>query len=314
MRSCSFIVLSTLVALPGCRGDPTSPGGPEAPPPHMAVAAAASDSVILVVAGDMHTSCTNLARAKQVKATAAIVQRYPQALVITLGDNAGQSSTVADFECYEQTWGAFKDRTYAAIGNHELNLDTAATAYYDYFNGVGVDSGRAGHRGRGYYTLDYGGWRILVANNQVTPKLDAQTAWMTRQLAANPTRCTMAIWHRPYFTSVTRSAKLPRLLPWWKALYDAKADLVLGGHVHNYERFAELTPGGVVDTARGIREFVVGTGGTGLEDFPAAALPGSQKRLKAWGVLKLTLWPTRYKWQFIDVTGAVLDRGSDRCH
>jgi len=90
--------------------------------------------------------------------------------------------------------------------------------------------------------------------------------------------------------------------------------LVLHGHIHNYERFAELRPDGVVDTARGIREFVVGTGGSGLYDFMAVAKPGSQKRIKTSGVLKLTLWPTRYKWQFIEVKGLVLDQGQASCH
>ena len=92
------------------------------------------------------------------------MQRYPQALVIPLGDNAGQSGTTAEYACYDQSWRRLESRTYAAVGNHESNLDTATTAYYDYFNGVGVDSGRAGHRDRGYYTLDYGGWRIVVDN------------------------------------------------------------------------------------------------------------------------------------------------------
>ena len=314
MRNRPLIVLGAFLAIPGCRGEPTSPSGrADALPPDIAVAAAAADSAVLIVAGDMHANCVNLMEGKRVKATAAIVQRYPQALVVAMGDDAGQSSTRRDFACYDKSWGAFKSRTYAAIGNHELNLDPAATAYYDYFNGAGVDSGRAGHRSRGYYTLDYGGWRILVANNH-HPKLDAQTAWMARQLAASSRRCTMAIWHRPFFTSSSRTGPLPRLRPWWQVLYDGGADLVLHGHVHGYERFAKLTPDGVVDTARGIREFVVGTGGTGLEDFPSVPLRGSQKRIKTWGVLKLTLWPTRYNWEFIDLTGAVLDRGSDRCH
>jgi hypothetical protein len=70
----------------------------------------------------------------------------------------------------------------------------------------------------------------------------------------------------------------------------------------------------VVDAARGIREIVVGTGGSGLFDFRAVPHPASRKRIKTWGVLKLTLWPTRYKWQFIDVKGVVLDQGQDGCH
>jgi hypothetical protein len=314
MHTRSLIALAALLATPACRGELTSPSGSAAAPPaELTVVDAATDSVILVVAGDMHANCRNLAN--KAKATAAIVGRYPQALVIPLGDNAGQSGTSAEYACYDQTWGAFKSRTYATIGNHELNLDPAATAHYDYFNGVGVDSGRAGHRGRGYYTLDYGGWRIFVANSH--RNIDDQTAWMTRELAARPTRCTMAIWHRPLFTSSAKPAgvQVPGKLPrWWTALYAGGADVVLHGHVHSYERFAELSPEGVVDTARRIREFVVGTGGSGLYDFMAVPKAGSQKRITTYGALKLTLWPTRYKWQFIDVKGSVLDQGKDTCH
>jgi hypothetical protein len=314
VRTRLIIALSTLLAAAGCRGEPTSPSVPgTAPWPDRAMPSAAADSVVLIAAGDMHTNCTNPGHRS--KATAAIVARFPEALVVALGDNAGQSGTSAEYECYDLSWGAFKSRTYPTVGNHELNLDPVATAHYDYFNGVGVDSGRAGHRGRGYYTLDYGGWRILVANSY--RNIDDQTAWMARELAAGPSRCAMAIWHRPLFTSsaapanVQAPGKVPR---WWKVLYDGRADLILGGHVHSYERFAELRPDGVVDTARGIREFVVGTGGSGLYNFNAVPRVGSQKRLRTWGVLKLTLWPTRYKWQFIDLNGSVRDQGSDRCH
>jgi hypothetical protein len=312
MRNQPFVVLTAVLALSGCREELTSPSGPaSAPSPDIAAAAAATDSAILMLAGDQH-ACINPTAAKRAMATAAIVQRYPQALVITLGDHAGQSSTAAEFACYNKSWGAFKSRTYPTIGNHELNLDPDATAYYDYFNGVGVDSGRAGFRGRAYYSLGYGGWRILVANNH--PNLADQTAWMTRQLATNPKRCTLAVWHRPYFTSIPRTVQMGRLRPWWKVLYDGRADLIINGHDHIYERFAKLTPDGVVDTARGLREFVVGTGGTGLDELPAVIRPQSRKLIRTWGVLKLTLWPTRYKWEFIDMTGAVRDRGGAPCN
>jgi hypothetical protein len=307
----SVVLLCLAAAFSACRGDLTAPADVASTGPPAMATAPAGDSVILIVAGDMHTNCRNHAAA-----TAAIAARYPQALVIPLGDNAGQHGTAAEYQCYDSSWGAFKARTYPAIGNHETNQDTAATAYYDYFNGVGVDSGRAGVRGRGYYRLDYGGWRILVANP--FRNFDAQTAWMTRELAGPSRLCTMAIWHRPLFTSSAEPNNVQRsnwLRPWWTMLYNAGADLVLAGHVHSYERFAELRPDGAVDTARGMREFVVGTGGSGpLFPFNATARVGSQKRIRAWGVLKLTLWPNRYKWQFIDVTGAVLDRGNDRCH
>ena len=313
MRTRSFVALGALLAVAGCRGEPTTPSGPSTAPPRGPEAAAATDSVLSVVAGDVHANCTNPGHKS--KATAVIAARYPEALVIPLGDNAGQSGTAAEHECYDRSWGAFKSRTYATIGNHELNLDPAATAYYDYFNGVGIDSGRAGHRSRGYYTLDYGGWRIFVANSH--RNLEDQAAWMTRELAASPRLCTMATWHRPLFSSSAEPAnvqvrgKIPRF---WQALYNGGADVILNGHVHSYERFAELRPDGTVAPDRGIREFVVGTGGSGLYNFNAIAKPGSQKRIRTWGVLKMTLWPDRYKWEFIDYKGVVLDRGSDRCH
>ena len=310
MSSRTPILLGALLAVSGCRGEPTAPAGLEAgAPAEMAVTASPPDSVVLVVAGDMHANCVN--PSNRATRTAAIVERYPDALVIVLGDNAGQSGTPVEYACYDKSWGKFKSRTYATIGNHELNLDPTAKAFYDYFNGVGVDSGRAGFRGRAYYSLAYGGWRILVANNH--SKLEEQAAWMTRELATNSKRCTMAIWHRPYFTSNPRTAPLTKIGNWWKVLYAGRADVVLNGHDHQYERFNRMNPNRAVDTARGLREFVVGTGGTGLEDFPAVLLVGSQKRIKDWGVLKLTLWPARYKWEFVDVAGVVRDRGNDKC-
>ncbi len=57
------------------------------------------------------------------------------------------------------------------------------------------------------------------------------------------------------------------MVPFWEALYDADAEVVLGGHAHHYERFAPQTPSGQEDQAQGIREFVVGTGGNGLNSF-----------------------------------------------
>jgi hypothetical protein len=309
MRIRSSVLAGAILTVLGCGYEVTSPSRPTAATgSDTELVAAAADSVLLVVAGDMHANCTSGNRSP---ATAALVQRYPDALVIPLGDNAGVHGTAPEYQCYHQSWGTFKSRTYATIGNHELNQDTTATAYYDYFNGVGVDSGRAGHRDRGYYALGYGGWRILVANSHQNTR--DQTAWMTQQLAVSPRLCTMAIWHRPFFTSKDRTPPVPRLRPWWQVLYSARADLILNGHNHYYERFAKLTPDGAVDTARGIREFVVGTGGTVLETPRPDSIPGSRRRIRTWGVLKLTLWPNRYKWQFIDVNGSVLDRGSDRC-
>ena len=314
MHARTLILVGALAASAACRGDTLSPDvtiAESARAPNAGTLA--SDSVVLIAVGDMHADCAT--RTKRVSAIAAIIARYPQALVVAMGDDAGTYGTFADFQCLDRSWGSLKSRTYAVLGNHEVARDTAATAYYDYFNGVGVDSGRAGRRGRGYYALTYGAWRILMANSN--QKRSVQTPWLTKQLAASPTRCTMAIWHRPLFTSSTQPVNVqadPGLKPWWQALYNAGADVVLHGHVHSYERFAALRPDGVVDSARGIREFVVGTGGASLYQFGATPRAGSQKQVRAWGVLRLTLWPTSYAWQFIDTAGVVRDRGQGSCH
>jgi hypothetical protein len=309
MRTRSLILGGALAGMLGC-SDGTLPSGPAAASPAGdGTPSAVTDSVVLVVAGDMHANCKS---GNQSRATAALVeQRFPGARVIVVGDNAGKHGTAAEYQCFDQAWGRFKDRTWAVIGNHELNQDTAGTAHYDYFNGVGVDSGRAGYRGRGYYTMDYGAWRIFVANSH--RDLPAQTAWMTRVMAASPRQCTMALWHSPRFTSNASVLPFARARAFWEALYNGGADVVIGGHAHVYERFAEMRPDGVVDTRRGLRQFVVGTGGGNLYGFLATPHPASVSRVNAWGVLRLTLYPTRYRWAFYDRDGVIRDSGSDSC-
>jgi hypothetical protein len=98
----------------------------------------------------------------------------------------------------------------------------------------------------------------------------------------------------------------------WRVLYDARADVVLSGHDHFYERFAPQDPNGAVDVARGMREFVAGTGGAVLYQ-PVSVQPNSERRLSAFGVLKLTLQADAYQWEFIPVSGTG-DSGSGTCH
>jgi hypothetical protein len=123
----------------------------------------------------------------------------------------------------------------------------------------------------------------------------------------------MAMWHKPLFTSGGIIKPNSRVRPFWQALYAAGADVIVGAHTHQYERFARTDWRGAVDLNRGIRHFVVGTGGGILMRFAATAHPASRKRIVARGVLKLTLWPDRYAWQFIDIDGRVLDQGRSAC-
>ena len=94
----------------------------------------------------------------------------------------------------------------------------------------------------------------------------------------------------------------------------SRTDVILGGHDHSYERFARQTPTGAPDAARGIREFVVGTGGA--SHYGQHTLQPNSERFDstAFGVLKLTLGSGEYAWEFVPVAGSTFrDGGSDRC-
>ncbi|MBA2557073.1 MAG: alkaline phosphatase, partial [Chloroflexi bacterium] len=102
--------------------------------------------------------------------------------------------------------------------------------------------------------------------------------------------------------------------PLWQALEDFGADVVLAGHDHSYERFARQTAAGVADPA-GIREFVVGTGGRSLYGFGTPVANSEVRSNSSSGILKLTLYASRYTWQFLPVAAGVeVDSGGEPCH
>ena len=229
--------------------------------------------------------------------------------VFTAGDNAYPNGTRGQFaSCYDPAWGRQKFRTRPTPGNHDYRVPGAAS-YFDYFGP------RAGERGRGWYAYDLGGWRVYALNSSIAEGAGSeQEVWLRADLAAHPTRCALAYWHHPRFSSGPHGTSTgPAAL--YQALYDAGADVVVNGHDHLYERFAPQAPDGRADPARGLRQFVVGTGGGPLYDF-GDPQPNSEVRYNAgYGVLKLTLFPRGYTWQFLGVEGGrVIDSGSGTCH
>jgi hypothetical protein len=99
-------------------------------------------------------------------------------------------------------------------------------------------------------------------------------------------------------------------------LYNHHADVILSGHAHRYERFARISPSGALSSARGIRQFIVGTGGAEREFQQGPDEPRVQaKKAGAPGVLKLELGWGFYRWKFVPVAGRnYTDSGSARCH
>jgi acid phosphatase type 7 len=217
--------------------------------------------------------------------------------------------------CYAPTWGRHASRTRPVAGNHDY-ATPGATGYFAYFGDA------AGDPLKGYYSYDLGAWHVVVINSNCLrargcEKGSPQERWLRADLAASDKRCTLAYWHHPLFASMGEHKGTPRMRPLFQALYDNDAEIVISGHNHNYERFAPQNPAGGrhPDPARGIRQFVVGTGGAGLHPITATAPNSEVRNDETYGVLKLVLHPGRYSWRFLPVAGKTFtDVGQGTCY
>jgi len=268
---------------------------------------------VLVGAGDI-ASCKNPEGAQ---ATAKLIEQIP-GTVFAAGDLAYEKGSAEDFKnCYDPVWGRFKDRTKPALGNHEY-VDPRASGYFQYWGP------EAGLPGKGYYSYDLGDWHVVVLNTNCDAKDlggcaagSPQEAWLKGDLAKHRNACVLAYGHHALFSSgvFKKHALHPELKQLWEDLYAARADLVLAGHEHSYERFAPQDPQGKADPVNGIREIVAGTGGRS-HDLLGFATPNSEVRQwDTYGVVKLTLSPGKYAWEFIPEEGKTFqDSGSGVCH
>jgi hypothetical protein len=256
-----------------------------------------------------------------------LVGQHPKAIVFTLGDNAyvnGQPSEFATY--YEPTWGAFRARTRPITGDQ----DTATVAggalpnqgFSSYFAVQLAPFGAtATNRLKSYYSYDVGAWHVIALNSACYSSLpgcdkDAMEQWFRDDLAAHPNACTLAMWHNDRWSSGAVHGNEGFTQALWQIAYDAGVDVVLGGNEHTYERFAPQNDVGQIDQAFGVRQFVVGTGGYYLYALrPQGQLPNSEAFSSTYGVLKLTLQPGRYNWEFIPVAGQTFtDKGTGNCH
>jgi hypothetical protein len=272
-----------------------TPGGSQT-----AVPSGTAGEAILLAVGDI-AYCGGSAD-EQVGNLAA---RLPGTIAL-LGDNAYDDGSSADYaKCFDPTWGGFLDRIRPVPGNHEYETKEAS-AYFAYFGA------RVGKVGEGWYSYDVGAWHLIALNSECGAiqggcegKDSAELAWLVEDLAAHPARCTLAYWHHPRYSS-GRHGDNDMTDAFWQALSDAGADVVLEGHDHDYERMSPI---------RGIRSFVVGTGGRSLYAWPRG--PGAHTEVRAndtYGLLQLTLGATDYSWKFIAASGGTFtDAGNATC-
>lgn len=264
---------------------------------------AQGNDAVLVGAGDI-AACASDGD----EATAKLLDNI-SGTVFTTGDNAYSSGTTDEYaSCYGPSWGRHKGRTRPSAGNHDYGTAGAA-GYFGYFGST------AGEPGKGYYSYDLGAWHIIVLNSNIAVGAGTpQEQWLRADLAAHSVACTLAYWHHPRFSSGIVHGSDASLQALWQALYDYGADVILVGHEHNYERFAPQDPSGNADPARGIRQFVVGTGGRSHYVFGIPIANSEVRNSDTYGVLKLTLHSTSYTWEFIPEGGKTFkDSGDAAC-
>jgi len=276
----------------------------------------ATDPVV-VAAGDIACPAGDTAHSCQQSATEATARNQNPSAVFVLGDNQYENGAFSEYTgagAYNATWGPFNPIVDPVPGNHEYGTSSAA-GYFQYFGAVAHPPG-------GYYSFDLGTWHIVALNSNCSDSgcsdplpgttTAAQTSWLQSDLAAHPSACVLGFWHHPLFSSGWTLGS-PGVAPLWSALYQAHADIVLGGHDHLYEDYAQQDPSGRADP-NGIREFVVGTGGENLNPL-GTAQPNLQAHDSQFGVLVLTLHPSSYDYKFVTTGGTEIDKHTGvPCH
>jgi len=300
MRNCAVLtalrrtalVGGSLVAAISCGGENRLPIFTPTP---------VAETAVLVGAGDIGECGPGTGA----EATARLLDRV-EGIVFTAGDNAYPSGRASDFRmCYDPHWGRHKQRTRPSPGNHDYEVPGAA----DYFTYFGTNAGPAGV---GYYRYRAGNWTVYSLNSNVPiGRASAQLQWLRAELTGDRSPCSAAYFHHPPFSSGGHGDHL-FMHDAWRELHAAGVDVVIAAHDHTYERFAPMNGDGQADVARGVRLFIVGTGGARLVR-PLRTAPNSELRTTQFGVLKLTLSISSYQWEFLDVAGGPVDSGSDVC-
>jgi acid phosphatase type 7 len=274
------------------------------------------------------TSCAELRTSDAMMADTSIDQ------ILALGDYQYDCGDLADYQAsYDPTWGRLDYLMHPVAGNHEYQTGTDVfgapcpttnSTAQNYFNHFAAFNDSAHQATNGHYSFDLGSWHIIALNANCSNTgvggcgaTSPQTIWLKKDLASTTQPCILAYWHQPLFTGIG-TGKVVKYQPWWKALSAVHADVVLNGHVHNYQRFPPLDPSGGLDPLNGITEYIVGTGGEKQVAVKSTATPQPSAWRKTFGYLRMTLLPTGWTAEFIGVDSlgntSVLDTSAGTCH
>jgi hypothetical protein len=225
-------------------------------------------------------------------------------LAITTGDNAQIFGNEEEYRNYvlgplrqflasRPFWPAIGNHDYYGLGN-----------YLRYFALPGNER---------YYSFTYGGVLFLALDsNRITA---AQRSWARNKLRNSSARCKVAYFHHPVWSSGrgyrnhVRKRRRERFVP---LLQRGGVDLVLNGHVQNYERSKPLRRG--KRSRRGIVYIVTGGGGARLNGFATRKRPRwSARRGAFYHRLRITVANRKLRGKAIDTAGRTRDRFTVPC-
>jgi hypothetical protein len=330
-----------------------APNSPQAVPVTFTVAAAIPVQGVTIVATANLGQCGGELGRESAKVVAAANPDYVFVLGASASPESSRVTTLQDYmNCYDPVWGQFKNKTYATLGDHEVDIDSIPPTF-----GSGMAAGAdayfgptsVGPPGKNWQSFDLGSWHVVALNVQ-TPggyKRPDQIAyhagtfqlnWLINDLRAHSNKCTLAVWYESMWISSAHISnpndplhkndyRIQDVRGVWTALYEANADLVINGWPRIYERFAPMryaegyqhpTPTEwAADSVRGIRQITTGLGGDGPinTDSALVRLPTSEYRSGGNGVLKLVLGDGVYSWEFLNTKYShVQDSGRGTCH
>jgi hypothetical protein len=283
----------------------------------------------IVAAGDI--ACTQgktpTASTCQQLATSDLAIGLRPDAVLPLGDDQYELGSLSDFQAmYDPSWGRLNAISRPIPGNHEWGYigtavePTGGTGYFTYFG----DRSHPLAPGcttncTSWYSYEIGSWHVVALDSQCTVvggcnPGNPQYKWLQADLAAHPAQCTLAYWHIPLFSS--SQDHQPDMQAIYTLLSTKGADVVLNGHAHFYERFAPQDAAGAADPARGLAEFIVGSGGRNFFAVRATPAANSAARIaNTFGVLEMTLSGGGYSWNFVGPSGSTArDSGAATCH
>ena len=310
-------VTPTVTAAPTATITPTSTPSPTTTP--TPTPSTGSDP-ILMLAGDIACDVGGAITTGGCHQVATSALLGPATAVQTLGDNQYDAGSITAFNgSYAKSWGLYKAKTHPGIGNHEGTSATSGLGYCSYFGASAHCSSAGNQNNAAYYSYNIGAWHVIVLDSNCgagggcatgTPQYN----WLVSDLAASNSVCTLAVWHQPRFSSGSTHGSDTAYQPFWQALINGKADLVMNGHDHEYERFAPQGPTGAA-SATGLTEIVAGTGGKNLYSFGTVKANSLVRNNTTFGVVRLTLHSTGWDEKFLPEAGKTFtDTSSGICH